>query len=60
MDKETVLKIIEELEARINEKYEDPLTQVSEYFELILFKEYLWKVYYQEYNELEISKAKGV
>lgn len=52
MDTETVFKIINMLDARIKDRSENPLTQVSEYFELILFRDYL-----QEYIEAKVSQA---
>lgn len=59
MDTGTVLEIIEMLDKRIEEKHEDPLAQVSEYFELTLFRDYLQKHIDSLQNQVENEMNRG-
>ena len=53
MNTETLLQVIDMLDKRIEEKHENPLAQVSEYFELMLFRDYLQGYIHSLQNQVE-------
>ena len=53
MNIQTVMEIITMLDKRIEEKHENPLAQVSEYFELMLFRDYLQGYIHSLQNQVE-------
>lgn len=53
MNIQTVMEIIAMLDKRIEEKHENPLAQVSEYFELMLFRDYLQGYIHSLQNQVE-------
>lgn len=59
MDTETVIQIIEMLDKRIKDKHENPLAQVSEYFELMLFRDYLQDYIGSQVNQVENDMNRG-
>ena len=57
MDIETLEKVIEMLDARIEDRSENLLTQVSEYFELVLFKDHLQKYVDKQVAHMETEQG---
>ena len=59
MNTETLLQVIDMLDKRIEEKHENPLAQVSEYFELMLFRDYLQGYIESQVNQVENAQNAG-